>query len=120
MMGHTSDDDDTRLHAGGPPVAVFGLRAYVEATCMVLHGHLIPRRVLLKYVANKLGGARFDPKRGTIDEDRLYRLLDEARDTVMVADQRVVYFELLSAGQALAASDDVRRLQERIREMKGA
>lgn len=98
-----------------PPMAL-GLRAYVEAPCMVLEGQVIPRRILLKYIANKLGGAHFDPRRGQESEDRLYRLLDQARDGVRVANHRVVYFELLSAGQAVAKADDIRHLYERLRE----
>jgi hypothetical protein len=47
-------------HTDGLPQETFGLRRFVEAPCAIVKGNLISRRVLIKFVANKLGGAHFD------------------------------------------------------------
>jgi hypothetical protein len=114
MRGYVMTGEEAAQFGRERPAVALGLRTYVEAPCMVLEGQVVPRRVLLKYIANKLGGAHFDPGRAQKPEDRLYRLLDQARDSVRVANHRVVYFELLSAGQALVKSADVRQLYERL------
>lgn len=114
LTGPGWDDPGPPGPPGPPPEAMFGLRAYVEDTCMVVRGQHVPRRVLLKYVANKLGGAHYDPKRGTSDEDRLHRLLDETNNTIQILGQRPVYSEMLATGQAVVKSKDVERLYEHL------
>jgi hypothetical protein len=96
--------------AQGVPFASMGLRAFAEATCIIVRGEQVNRRRLIKYVANKLGGAHHDTKRGTDHEEHLYSLLDESRQTMQLMGKPTVYFELLSIGQALARSPDIRLL----------
>ena len=52
-----SQEEIQKESARGVPTATFGLRAFIEAPCVVIEGKLISRRVLIKYVANKLGGS---------------------------------------------------------------
>ena len=56
--------------------ASFGLRAFIEAPCVIIKQNLISRRILIKYVSNKLGGAHHDSRRGKTKEELLFSLLD--------------------------------------------
>jgi hypothetical protein len=96
----------------GVPTEVIGLRRFVEAPCIVVGGELVVRRVLIKYVVNKLGGAHHDAKRGTDHEETLFSLLDGTRGEVQLLSKPAIYFELLSIGQALAGAHDIDRLLE--------
>lgn len=98
----------------GVPSARFGLRAFIEAPCVVVKGKLISRRVLIKYVSNKLGGAHHDSKRGKTDEELLFSRLDGTQQ-IRLLDKPAVYFELLSVGQALLSSGDIARLIAKVR-----
>lgn len=81
---------------------------------MVVQGIPVPRRVLVKFISNKLGGAHFDASRGASLEERQFALLDEVRERLRLMGKDAVYFELLSVGQTLAASMDVQRFLERV------
>lgn len=78
---------------------------------MLIGGHLISRHTVIKYVANKLGGAHHDKRRGTDKENLAFVLLDKVgRDMgLRLLDKPAVYFELLAIGQALAKSPDLRK-----------
>lgn len=97
------------LQAEGMPDEMFRLRDYVEAPAVIVESQKIPRRVVIKYIANKLGGAHHDPRRGRGLEEHMFRLLDKAA-TIQVAEKKAVYFELLSAGQAVVSSHDIVQL----------
>jgi len=83
-----------------------GLREFANSPAVIVRGTPIPRRTTIKYVANKLGGAHFDPRRENNDEGAMYELLDKA-STIALLGKPAIYFELLSAGQALANAADI-------------
>ena len=62
---------------------------------------------MIQYVANKLGGAHHDERRGV--KDMKFTLLDQAVREIQIAGKSAVYFELLSCGKALIKSDDIRK-----------
>lgn len=111
-----TDDERKRLEEAGLPVRVVGLREYLTTAAVIVNGKCISRRVVIKYIANKLGGVHFDLGRRDGRDGALYKLLDEAnRWTIQLTvdgdastTKPIVYFELLSAAQALVSSDDVR------------
>jgi hypothetical protein len=70
-------------------------------------GKRFSRAQVVKYVANKLGGAHFDTRRGHRKEDPDFILLDKVTPTVHLLDKPAIYFELLSIGQAVAGSHDL-------------
>jgi hypothetical protein len=74
---------------------------------------IVRRHLVIKYVANKLGGIHLDPKRDLKkDEEVGFSLLDQIADTYQVAGKQAIYFELLSIGQSISASPDVDRFLE--------
>lgn len=93
-----------------PPTPVFPLSQFNASPGLVVRGEAITRREVVKYVANKLGGAHFDDRR----TERAHILLDEVLSSMTVSDKRAPYFELLSIGQAVVASADVARLRRLI------
>lgn len=95
-----------RRAQAGVPTKLMGLREFANAPAVIVHGMPIPRRITIKYVANKLGGAHFDPRRESTDEGAMYELLDKA-STIQLLGKPAIYFELLSAGQALANATDI-------------
>lgn len=89
------------------PSETVPLTKFVDAPCAVVSGEVVSRRLLIKYIANKLGGAHYDPKR--LPDERVFSLLDSVRERIKILDKPVVYFELLSIGQALAMAPDIER-----------
>ena len=106
-----SPADIATLHAGGVPEATIGLSKYIESAGMIVDGVPIPRRTIVKFVANVCGGVHFGTKQEKKPEEtRRYQLLDRARKEFMLLQHPCVYFELLSIGQAVVGSSDVARL----------
>jgi hypothetical protein len=97
--------------SGGPTMATLPLDEYLASTCVVVNGSPITRPHVVKFVANRLGGAHFDPRREKPRkreaDESLFALIDRA---MQVARLPVVYYELLSIGQSLVSSEDVNRL----------
>ena len=92
----------------GFPETTVPLVDFVAAPCLIVQGVKVSRRVLIKFVANKLGGAHHDAKRNEKVEGSLFRLLDAViQERIKIANKDAVYFELLSIGQALVRSPDI-------------
>jgi hypothetical protein len=98
-----------RYERGGPPRRVYRLSEFLASPGVVFQGEHVSRRHVIKYVANKLGGDHFDPARRK--DEQAYKILDDAMNAAQVLDQRLVYFELLSIGQAVAQSADAKKLR---------
>jgi hypothetical protein len=95
------------------------LGAFLRQPSFVVDGVLIHREEVIKYVSNKLGGAHYDNTRktGAKGEAALegkYALLDKIRSGTSVADKNAIYYELLSIGQRVVNSRDVRHLQKQL------
>lgn len=95
------------------------LGAFLRQTSFVVDGVLIHREEVIKYVANKLGGVHYQDSRNTTTkgeatlEDK-YALLDKVRGGMYVADKNAIYYELLSIGQRIVNSRDVRHLRKEL------
>jgi hypothetical protein len=107
-----SQEQVARNYGTGPPATRLRLREFINAPVIVVRDVWIPRRVVVKFIANKLGGAHFDPKRGTSDEDVMFKALDTTTG-IQLLEKPAVYFELLSIGQALSSSRDIQVMLER-------
>ncbi len=96
------------------------LGVYLRQTSLVVNGVLINREEVIKYVANKLGGAHYDSSRADsvhengISLEHKYALLDAVRNDIAVADKNAIYYELLSIGQRVVNSRDVRQLRKHL------
>ena len=88
----------------------FGLRKFTESCGIYAEKRKIKRREIIKYVANKLGGTHLDSDRS----DPTYGTLDKVFDTFNVMGKKTVYFELLSIGQLLARSPDIKKFIEKV------
>ena len=93
------------------------LNVFLKQTSLVVDGVLINREVVIKYVANKLGGAHYDKSRedtkaGSLEQK--YELLDKVRSDVNVAYKNAIYYELLSIGQRLVNSQDICQLRKHL------
>ena len=97
------------LSKAGELVRNLRLSEFLSASCLVVDGVPVSRRQLVTFVANKLGGAHYDPSRDDKDGP-FFRLLDKARTVWTVSDKPAVYLEVLAVGQALSRSADLARL----------
>lgn len=94
------------------------LSKFLKQCSFVIEGVKINREEVIKYLANKRGGAHYDPsrdidKKGSKGElEQKYKLLDKVHDGMISCDKNAVYFELLSIGQRLVNSPDVQRICE--------
>jgi hypothetical protein len=97
---------------------------FLKQTSFVVKGVLINREEVIKYVANKLGGAHYDSSRapskveGEVSLDQKYALLDEVRTGMSTADKNAVYYELLSIGQRVVNSRDIRGLRKHLNQVR--
>ncbi|MGE0367891.1 MAG: hypothetical protein AB7P53_02985 [Candidatus Dadabacteria bacterium] len=110
-----NEKEIAKLNSRDVPNASMKLHDFVEAPCIVLSGVLISRRILIQYIANKLGGAHLDPKRAK--GEREFILLDRAYSDLKLklAGKPLIYYELLSIGQALVSSKDIEAFLEKVR-----
>lgn len=103
------------------PERSMSLKRFVESPCIVVRGQQVTRRDIIKYVANKLGGAHpIDTTRNpTNPQDQKYMLLDSIRDVYTVAEKESIYFELLSIGQCVVRAPDIRRFIDQVHGVLG-
>lgn len=98
-----------RRHVVGQPISEF-----LDSGFALILGTEITRKEVIRYVANKLGGAHFDADRNRRGDDRL-ALLDRLANTYLeITDKRplnAVYIELLSIAEYLAESSDASRFR---------
>ncbi|NJM11564.1 MAG: hypothetical protein HC889_06490 [Synechococcaceae cyanobacterium SM1_2_3] len=98
------------------------LDVFLRQPSFVVDGVLIYRDEVIKYVSNKLGGTHYDDTRNAgTKSDPLgkYALLDKVRSGTNVADKNAIYYELLSIGQRVVNSRDVRHLQKQLQALIG-
>lgn len=95
------------------------LGPFLRHTSFIIDGKRIFHEEVIKYVANKLGGAHYDPKRKAGDPlEEKFELLDRLRKGGwQYADKNAIYFELLSIGQMLINSRDIQRLRKKLRQV---
>jgi len=90
---------------------------FLGQVSFVLEGTRISRDEVIKYVANKIGGAHFDRSRGSSALEKKYALLDKVHSgsyVNVVAGKAPVFYELLSIGQYVGNSRHVQRLASKI------
>jgi len=94
---------------------------FVKSPCLFVFGETITRSALTTYIVNKAGGAHYDRNRNMFKtQDRAFVLLDIFRATWRIGFGRKgenrnidpIYFELLSTGQSISNSYDVKKLRE--------
>lgn len=94
------------------------LSKFMRQISFMINGVKINREEVVKYVANKRGGAHYDSSRSTEKSgskgelEQKFVLLDGVHDGVIMADKNSVYYELLSIGQRLIKSNDVQRIRQ--------
>ncbi len=96
-------------HLNPDATAPFWVSAWLESPSGYIADQLITRRDVIKYVANRLGGAHY----GATDKvagRRIQQLLDP--QYLRFNDRPVVYMELLNIGRTIADSTDAYRLQQ--------
>jgi len=77
------------------------LHEYLQSVCMIARGQLITRRTLIKYMANKLGGAHFDRRR-TPSEHAMTSL--DQLETLTIDGLHPAFLELMATIQSVIAS----------------
>ena len=106
-----------KLAESPPPDREYRLLDFSSDTCVIALGKRLSRSQVVKYVANKLGGAHYDTRRGHRKDDAAFSLLDKVEAQVMLLEKPAIYFELLSIGQAIGASHDLYALSARLDEL---
>lgn len=99
MVNYKMPDKEIRkLDKAGPRGEDIGLRRFIESPVVVIDGKEIVRCVLIKFIANKLGGAHYDGSPANRGEVSLYRHLDRATEQIKLLGKPAVYSELLAIG----------------------
>jgi len=90
---------------------------YLSAPGAVRRGELISRRDIIEYFRNYMGGSHHDFATGKPHaRNAKYELIAELEQMLRADVRDGLHFEILSIGQAVARSDDMRRLAARIRQ----
>ena len=102
---------------------VWQLSDYLSAPGIVRRGMGVSRRALIDYFRNRTvlrqpaaHGLAHQAPQASLDDQQLFGLIEELEGKVHVGDRDGLHFELLSIGQAIGASGDLRGLADRIRE----
>jgi hypothetical protein len=120
MVNRVFDQQEiTKMHQTGKEKggksSPIKLSDFLKQPSFIIKGTLINREDVIKYVANKLGGAHYDNERKNDDDlERKYVLMDNVRNGVRVADKNAIYYELLSIGRIFINSRDVHKLRKEI------
>jgi hypothetical protein len=89
-----------------------GMSAYLESAAALIDGVKITRRDVIRFVANKLGGAHYDTRRGGRPVEQRFVLLDKVSANYLPSigpEANGAYVELLSIAEALQQSTDAAR-----------
>ena len=101
---------------GAPEDDDLNVDKFIKSPCIIIGSIPITRDKLIRYVSNKLGSAHFDPSR-----TREYALIEGIQRRFIIVNKFSIYYELLSVGQALSHSSDIKKLKEAIsQEIKNA
>jgi hypothetical protein len=98
---------------GEHKVRAVRLSDYLRSPAAIILGVEVSRSDVIRYVANKLGGAHFDPDRSRKGDDRL-ALLDQELAVIVPGTKagiNNVYAELLTVAQVVGESGDAARLR---------
>jgi hypothetical protein len=101
----------------------YTLSKYLALTSIYIDRDIwITKEEVIKYVSNKLGGVHFDSKRRAKKPLELkYVHLDKLALSLEIGGKHCIYFEMLSIGQAIVKSEDVKKLiQAGLKSQKGA
>lgn len=96
------------------------VKVFLRQPSFVVEGVIINREEVIKYVVHKLGGGHFDEMRRPgsgldVSLDDKYILLDKVRaGKIMAGGKDAIYHELLSIGQRLINSRDIRNIRKRL------
>lgn len=94
----------------------WNLSSYLESAGGIRKGQIITRREVIKYFRNYKGAAHHDLLAGRKKADKdTYELIDDLEGHVRADVREGLYFELLSIGQSVARSPDIRMLAEKIK-----
>ena len=92
------------------------LSEYLDATSAIRLGIAVSRQDVVQYFANYMGGVHLDSIDPKIrKKTATYKLVDSLRGMVRADTMDGLYFELLSIGQAIGKSADLRALVSKIR-----
>lgn len=100
------------------------LQKFMKQVSFIIEGTKINREEVIKYIANKKGGAHYDKNRTSKksgskgDLEKKFILLDTAFKHITVADKNSVYYELLSIGQRIVNSKDIQKIRRKIKYIK--
>ena len=92
---------------------VYHLSEYLNSPSVVARGHRIPRRLVVKYVRNRLGGGGHLGLTEYKDSE-FFDVLDDAVAGREAAGRPAVYYEVLTIGQTIGQSHDARELRQAI------
>jgi hypothetical protein len=114
-------DNEQKIKGKTKPVSI---DQFLCQTSFIVHGVKISRRTVIKYVANKLGGAHYDEKReaaasiSAIEKEyEKYPLLDSIQ-SMQVMDRNPIYFEMIGIGQKAIQSRDTDKLIRHIKSLQ--
>lgn len=93
------------------------LSHYLDAPGAVRTGEVISRRDIVGYFANAAGGVHLTSTQK--DKEQIYGLVRELINKVAADTMDGVFFEILSIGQAIGRSNDLRKLASEIRSSTG-
>lgn len=95
------------------------LQDYTEGAALLVDRHVVRRREIIKYFANRLGGAHLAlGSRTRKKEDELMERIAEVDGYAVIRDREALRFELRETGIALATAPDLVRLEQAIRACK--
>lgn len=104
---------NSRSATRGPPFQSYSLARFLDSTGVVVSGHLVTRREIVKFFAIALGGAHYD-----MDTGRYGHLIAALHGNVVLAGRSALFFEYLSLVQQVLLSPSADELLRRIDDIR--
>jgi len=115
-------DKSKRLSSSSIPLSI---DSFLSQISFIYEKARINKREVIKYVANKLGGAHYDSNRvkinsteGLLKEEEKFPILDDISEQMKILGRNPIFLEMIGIGQRIINSSDVKKLKRQIRELK--
>jgi hypothetical protein len=87
----------------------YTLKEYLDSPSLMARERFVSRRLLVKYMANRLGGTHLGASGHK--EEEVFDCLDDVSAVYHLAGRPSIHFEVLSIGQTIGQSSDARALR---------
>lgn len=108
--GSFTEDEQKLFNSNRPKSVSTPVYEYLNDFCIIIEGHCITRRELLKYLSSRFLGFDLKGRSEKLENSKTFRLLDNQVLTIKIADKDAIFFELLAMIQVIVNNKNVKEI----------